>query len=120
MKTNVPVKKQRVDAKTQPPDIQRRIDAGWLKLWRKAYPNTPPPVEGGRRKTEGGGAGDSSYRVCGPIQGDMKANSKVQRLKAKVQPAAPARQRGESLKSDDRGRRTEGGGKSRNADTLIF
>ena len=96
MRTNVPIKQQPVKAKTQPPDIQRRINAGWLRLWRKVYPNTPPPVEGGgqkpedgRRKTEDGGAGDSSYRVCGPIQGDMKANSKVQRLKAKVQSRRP-------------------------------
>jgi hypothetical protein len=45
MKTNVRVKKQPVEAKTQPPDIQRRINAGWLKLWRAVYPNTPPPRE---------------------------------------------------------------------------
>jgi hypothetical protein len=45
MKTNVPIQKQRIETKTQPPDIQRRINAGWLKLWRAVYPNTPPPVE---------------------------------------------------------------------------
>src|ERR1035438_9109747 len=43
MKTNVPIKKQRIETKTQPPDIQRRINGGWLKLWRAVYPNTPPP-----------------------------------------------------------------------------
>ena len=45
MKTNVRVRKQPVQSKTQPPDIQRRINAGWLKLWRAVYPNTPPPCE---------------------------------------------------------------------------
>ena len=25
-------------------DIQRRINAGWLKLWKTVYPNTPPPT----------------------------------------------------------------------------
>ena len=80
MKTKVPIKQQPVEARTQPPDIRRRVNGGWLRLWRKVYPNTPPPVEGGgqkpedgRRKTEDGGAGDSSYRVCGPIQGEMKS-----------------------------------------------
>jgi hypothetical protein len=45
MKTNVRIIKQPVEAKTQPPDIQRRINAGWLKLWRAVYPDTPPPRE---------------------------------------------------------------------------
>jgi hypothetical protein len=43
MKKNVPVKKQPVAAKGQTPGIQRRINAGWLRLWRAVYPNTPPP-----------------------------------------------------------------------------
>jgi hypothetical protein len=45
VRTNVPIQKQRIETKTQPPDIQRRINAGWLKLWRAVYPNTPPPTE---------------------------------------------------------------------------
>jgi hypothetical protein len=45
MMTNVPIQKQRIETKTQPPDIQRRINAGWLKLWRAVYPNTPPPTK---------------------------------------------------------------------------
>src|ERR1035438_965551 len=45
MKTNVPVKKQPVEAMTQSPDIQRRINAGWLRLWKTVYPTTPPPTE---------------------------------------------------------------------------
>ena len=28
---------------------QRRIHAGWLKLWQAVYPNTPPPVRSSRR-----------------------------------------------------------------------
>jgi hypothetical protein len=27
-------------------DIQRRINAGWLRLWQAVYPHTPPPVKG--------------------------------------------------------------------------
>ena len=50
MKTNVPIKKQSVAAKGQTPDIQHRINGGWLKLWRTVYPNTPPP-----RKVQGSG-----------------------------------------------------------------
>src|ERR1035441_407687 len=45
MKTIVPVKKQAVAAKGQTPDVQRRINAGWLRLWRTVYPHTPPPAE---------------------------------------------------------------------------
>jgi len=45
MKQNVPVKKQPPAAKGQAPDIQRRINGGWLRLWRVVYPNTPPPTE---------------------------------------------------------------------------
>jgi hypothetical protein len=52
MRMKVPITQQPVEAQTQPPDTQRRINAGWLRLWRAAFPNTPPPVEGGRRKTE--------------------------------------------------------------------
>lgn len=50
MKTNVPIKEQPVEAKTQPPDIQRRINAGWLRLWRAICPSSrPPPRHGCRR-----------------------------------------------------------------------
>src|ERR1035441_2076825 len=45
MKINVPVKKQPVAVKRQTPDIQRRINAGWLRLWKTVWPNTPPPVK---------------------------------------------------------------------------
>ena len=53
VRTNVPIQKQRIETKTQPPHIQLRINAGWLKLWRAVYPNTPPPVQGRRQKAEG-------------------------------------------------------------------
>jgi hypothetical protein len=45
MRTNVPIQKQLTETTTQPPDIQRRINAGWLRLWKTVYPNTPPPRE---------------------------------------------------------------------------
>ncbi len=50
MKKNVPVKKQPVEAQAQPPNIQRRINAGWLRLWRAVWPNIAPP-----RKVQGSG-----------------------------------------------------------------
>ena len=31
--------------KPHSPEIRRRINAGWLKLWKAVYPNTPPPTE---------------------------------------------------------------------------
>jgi hypothetical protein len=48
MKSKVPIKQQPVQARTQPPDIQRRINAGSLRLWRNAHPNTPPRGKGRR------------------------------------------------------------------------
>src|ERR1035441_5918910 len=45
MKINVPVKKQPVAVKRQTPDMQRRINGGWLRLWKAVWPNTPPPVK---------------------------------------------------------------------------
>jgi hypothetical protein len=42
---NVQVKNHPVEIKAQPPDLQRRINARWLRLWRKVYPDTPPPTE---------------------------------------------------------------------------
>ena len=52
MRTNVPIRKQRIETKTQPPDIQRRINAGWLRLWKTVYPNIPPPTEGQSLKSK--------------------------------------------------------------------
>src|ERR1035438_4882126 len=48
-----------------------------------------------------------SNRFCGPIQGDMKTNSKVQRLKAEVRPGAPVLQRGERPEAESRGQKSE-------------
>ena len=50
MKTNVLIERQRIEAKTQPPDLQRRLNAGWLKLWKAVYPGTrlPHNVRGSR------------------------------------------------------------------------
>jgi hypothetical protein len=62
MKTNLRIIKQPVEAKTQPPDIQRRINAGWLKLWRVVYPNTPPPTE---LQSPGEQGRQSRFRVRG-------------------------------------------------------
>ena len=35
---------QRPAPTQQPPEVERRKNAGWLKLWRTVYPNTPPPA----------------------------------------------------------------------------
>jgi hypothetical protein len=69
VKTNVPIQKQRIETKTQPPDIQRRINAGWLRLWRTVYPNTPPPTKTQRPRSKvqslGEEARHSTFRVRG-------------------------------------------------------
>jgi hypothetical protein len=53
IKKDVPAQTPQPPAKGQTPDLERRINAGWLKLWRVVYPNTPPPVQCRRRKAEG-------------------------------------------------------------------
>jgi hypothetical protein len=55
MNTNVPINLQPVPAKGQTPDIQRRINGGWLRLWKTVYPSTPPPrkVQSPRSKVQG-------------------------------------------------------------------
>jgi hypothetical protein len=54
-------------AKGQSPEVQRRINAGWLRLWKAVYPHTPPPRE------------------------VRSLRSKVQSLKSKTQRAAARR-----------------------------
>ena len=78
MKTKVRVKKQPVEAKTQPLDIQRRIKAGWLRLWKAVYPNTPPPGEGQREVQS------LKSKVQSPGSRVEDPKSKVQRLQSKV------------------------------------
>ena len=68
MTTNVPIKKQRVEAETQAADLQRRIDGGWLRLWRAVYPHTPPPVQGRRQK-----AGKQRTAAAGYLSGFLCA-----------------------------------------------
>ena len=52
MKTRVPIKMQSVEPKKQPAAIRRRINAGWLRLWRAVYPDTPPPGQAQSPKSE--------------------------------------------------------------------
>ena len=91
MKTNVPIKKQRVEPSTQPPGIQRRINAGWLRLWRTVYPNVPPPAEIRSPKCEPRGA---KYEVRAaetvPQQGEG-SRFRVQGSRFKVQGFSPRR-----------------------------
>ena len=86
MKKNVPIKKQPVEAKTQPPGIQRRINAGWLRLWRTVYPNTPPPTAP-HPKAQGSG-----FKVRGSRAEVRGSRFEVQGSKLKSrQPAAVER-----------------------------
>src|ERR1035438_1435253 len=58
-----------VEKQVPAPDIQRRINSGWLRLWRTVWPNTPTP------------------KVQSPsskVQGLEPAKSKVSRLESKV------------------------------------
>src|ERR1017187_10685356 len=43
MKKNLPAKTPQAASNGQTPDIQRRINAGWLRLWKTVWPNIPPP-----------------------------------------------------------------------------
>src|ERR1035441_4398305 len=70
-KKNVPIKKQPVAAKGQTPDIQRRINAAWLRLWKTVWPNIPPPVKVQSLKSK--------------VQSLEPAKSKVSGLESKVQ-----------------------------------
>ena len=69
MMTNVPIKKQGVEAKAKPADIQRRINGGWLRLWRAVYPDTPPPLQAQSPKSKvqspRGEGRDSKFTVRG-------------------------------------------------------
>jgi hypothetical protein len=83
MRTSARVKEHPVEAKTQPPDIQRRINAGWLRLWRAVYPNTAPPTEVQSLKS----------KVQSPRPGVQGAKSRVQRPAEQI-PAAARRDLG--------------------------
>jgi hypothetical protein len=39
-----PVRPRRQPSSQQPPELERRINAGWLRLWKSVYPNTPSPT----------------------------------------------------------------------------
>jgi hypothetical protein len=45
MRKHSPAKTPQPAVKPHSPEIRRRINAGWLKLWKAVYPNTPPPTE---------------------------------------------------------------------------
>ncbi len=51
MKKNAPATTPRPATQGQTPEVQRRINDGWLRLWSAVYPSTPPPVQGGRQST---------------------------------------------------------------------
>src|ERR1035441_8838469 len=59
-----------VEKQVPAPDIQRRINGGWLRLWRTVWPNIPPPVKVQSLKSK--------------VQSLEAAKSKVSRLGSKV------------------------------------
>src|ERR1035437_8499790 len=59
-----------VEKQVPAPDIQRRINTGWLRLWRTVWPNTPPP--------------QTVQSLKSKVQGLEPAKSKVSRLGSKV------------------------------------
>jgi hypothetical protein len=85
MKQNVPMKKKPVAAKRQAPDIQRRINSGWLKLWRTVWPNTPPPQTVQSLKPKGGTTERLKLRKQ---KAEIGRGGKVQRPKSKIQRAS--------------------------------
>src|ERR1039457_805613 len=59
-----------VEKQVPAPDIQRRINGGWLRLWRTVWPNIPPPVKVQSLKSK--------------VQSLEPAKSKVSRLGSEV------------------------------------
>src|ERR1035441_10335886 len=79
MKMNRSVEKQ-----VPAPDIQRRINSGWLRLWKAVWPNTPTPkVQSPRSKVQSPTGGVQSLKS--KVQSLEPAKSRVSRLESKVQ-----------------------------------
>jgi hypothetical protein len=64
MKTIMPAKAPHHSVKDPSPALQRRINAGWLRLWKTIWPHAPPPrqpqspqasVQGSRSRIQGSG-----------------------------------------------------------------
>jgi hypothetical protein len=66
--------KQEPEPNRQPKDIQRRINAGWLRLWRDVYPNTPPPVtvQSLKSKVQSPGSGVQAPKSKGETAEELK------------------------------------------------
>src|ERR1035438_8123722 len=72
-----------VEKQVPAPDIQRRINAGWLRLWRTVWPNTPTPkVQSPRSKVQSPTGGVQSLKS--KVQSLEPAKSRVSRLESKV------------------------------------
>src|ERR1035441_9888444 len=64
-----------VEKQVPAPDIQRRINAGWLRLWKTVWPNIPTPkVQSPRSKVQS--------RADRRPAGSRSLESKVQSLKS--------------------------------------
>src|ERR1035437_5608482 len=69
MRKNVPVKKQPPLTEGQSPDVQRRINAGWLRLCRAVFLNTPPPMAAQSLKSRAQSPGSGVQRPKSNVQG---------------------------------------------------
>src|ERR1035441_4442299 len=76
MKKNLPAKTPKAASNGQTPDIQRRINAGWLRLWKAVWPNIPPPVKVQSLKSK------VQSRADRRPAGSRSLESKVQSLKS--------------------------------------
>lgn len=81
MKSRVPAKTAPPAAKPHSPEIQRRINAAWLRFWKAVYPNTPPPRRARSAETE----------IRSPKSEVPSPKSKARGLKSKVRRAAAQR-----------------------------
>jgi hypothetical protein len=66
------MKMKSIIARTSSQTGQGRIKAGWLRLWKAVYPNTPPPTEVQSLKS----------KVQSPACGVQSPKSKVQSPKS--------------------------------------
>src|ERR1039458_556374 len=92
-----------VEKQVPAPDIQRRINAGWLRLWRTVWPNTPPPrtvqsLEPAKSKVSGleskvptlmGGVQSPKSNVQSQEAGVQGSRFKVQGSKFSLSPSEP-------------------------------
>src|ERR1019366_807347 len=80
-----------VEKQVPAPDIQRRINGGWLRLWKAVWPNIPPPVSVQSLKSKVQSLEPAKSKVSRLVSKVQRPTGGVQSLKSKVQSRADRR-----------------------------